>query len=653
MKILWKGTSRQLAGAAIGVALSMAGAPGYGSAVDAVPTPASNNCQCAADTYAIVNLVPGIGYRTRVNARGKAAFEFVSFQGRLRVGFFDGERMQDISPPGAEVAALGDMNAKSEVTAYAALPAGAAFNLFPFRWSRAAGWTPLPVLSADWDSFTGAINDRGVIAGASGIGPGEEGYRAVRWSAANRLLPLQAGAGFGESIASDINEHDVTAGYAYTTDRVPRTFIWDAAGRPTDLGTFGAAEAAGLVNNNRGEIAGWLNFSKPDFQAFLWSPGKGAARVGLHAIPGELNNVGELVGRVFDPDTGIDHAYVFSRARGLVDLHRAPFMSSDASQADDAGTVIGEMFSNSAGDFAQRAYRWSRSGQATDLNTRLLNVPDGLIVTQALRIAPSGDIIANSTAGLLLLSRSGGTDAPVLGPALVPDVVVPTVPFAIRLSFRDRNKTDTHSATVDWGDGSGVQVPAISERMGRGELSASHTYACAGDYNVVVRVVDSTGRATVQARQITIFPPLIQGIVGEGNLRAALPGAGQATLAFRLAAPLSLGKGQTPPFTFVLTGSVAFKGEQLERVSRNGNTISLEGTGKLRGQPGYRFRIEARDGQHGGTLAADRLAVRIEHAAARGKEPAVLSYGVADGSGDAGMRSREGILPPTALRLTD
>jgi hypothetical protein len=53
------------------------------------------------------------------------------------------------------------------------------------------------------------------------------------------------------------------------------------------------------------------------------------------------------------------------------------------------------------------------------------------------------------------------------------------------------------------------------------------------------------------------------------------------------------------------------------------------------------------------------LTVRIEHAEAAGTartgspRPPVLSYGVADTKSDAQGAAREGILPPTALRLMD
>jgi len=238
-------------------------------------------------------------------------------------------------------------------------------------------------------------------------------------------------------------------------------------------------------------------------------------------------------------------------------------------------------------------------------------------------------------------------------------MVRPGQPFTLTLSLRDRNKGDTHSATVDWGDGSGPQAAAISERRGRGELSAAHAYTGAGEYTIVVRVTDSSGKTTVQARRLSIFQPCVQGIAGEGSLAAAAGRAAQATLVFRLAAPLASACGQTRPFTFVLQGRVGFKGERLERVSRSGNTVRLEGSGKLDGKPGYRFSIEARDGQHGGALETDRLAVRIDRADgapganAESKRPAVLKVGVADSRREAVQTSREGILPPGALRLVE
>ncbi len=647
MSILRMRPAPRVASAALGATLVMAGVPGYGG--DRV----IDDRHGMADTYDIVNLVPGMGFRSRINTRGQAAFEYVSFADRLRVGFFDGERVRDISPPGSDTTSLGDMNEHGDVAEYGALPSNDGFDRVPFRWSLAAGWTRLPVLGASGTTFTDAMNDRGVIVGESYVVG--DGYRAVRWSATNDLARMKTLPGFGEAYASDINEHGTIVGTATDPAGAFHAFLWDTAGFPTDLGTFGATEAVGLSTNNRGDVAGWLDLYGPNFQSFLWSPGKGGTRVGLHTLPGALNNVGELVGRIYDPDTGVDHAYVFSCARGLLDLHRAPFTSSDASDVNDRGTVVGEMLSNIPGAYAHRAYRWSRSGEAVDLNTRLADPPGGLVVTQALKISPRGDIIANSNAGLVLLRRSGGTDAPVLGPIQIPDMVSPAEPVSLTLSFRDRNKGDVHSATVDWGDGAGPQTAAISERAGNGSLSASHTYAGAGDYNIVVRVTDSTGRTTMQARRVNIFQRCVPGIVGEGSLPAVAVRDAQTTMVFRLAAPLVSACGNTRPFTFVLQGRVVFKGERLERVSRDGNTVHLEGSGTLDGKPGYRFSIDARDGQHGGAFEPDRLTVRIGHIdpAGAGVTPHALSDGVANGKLESARASLEGILPPTALRLVE
>lgn len=671
MNILSRGRARHAAVEAVGAALCITGLPNVGVAGGATQGSVqdsegaeSSGGHGAADTYHIVNLAPGPGYASSINTRGQAAFEYVDLADRLRVKFFDGERVSELSPAASSYAVLGSMNEKGVIAMSAAMPFGEGYTAVPFRWSSTAGLTTLPALGAGGYSDASDINDHGDIAGFSDAGPVEGNYRAVRWNPANGLVKLPLPAGFGPSFAYQINEHGVSVGSAADPAGVEHALTWDAAGGQTDLGTLGGKEAAALRNNNRGDIAGWVNFSKPDFESFLWSPSRGATRAGLHTTPDHLNNVGELVGRIVNVDTGISHAYVFSRARGLVDLHRAPFDSSSASQVDDKGTIIGEMTNYGAANANfQRAYRWSRSGEAVDLNTRLFNPPLGLVVTEALKISPRGDIIANSSAGLVLLSRGGGTDAPVLGPVSAPDVLRPGQSFVIALSFRDRNKDDIHSATVDWGDGSGPQPAAVSERNGRGQLSAAHAYASASGYNIVVRVTDSTGRTTVQVQPVSTWSlrDCMPGIVGDGSLPAATSRAGQATLVFRLAAPLASACGNERPFTFTLQGRIAFKGERLERVSRNGNTVTLEGTGKLGGKPGYRFHIEARDGQHGGARETDRMTVRIEHAepmlrwsaSASGTQPAVFSYGVADTQQKAVQASREGILAPATLRLVE
>src|SRR5262249_30656847 len=60
--------------------------------------------------------------------------------------------------------------------------------------------------------------------------------------------------------------------------------------------------------------------------------------------------------------------------------------------------------------------------------------------------------------------------------------------------FVDDGKLDSHTATIDWGDGSGVQpADGVAEVIGTGSgvVLGSHTYAQDGDYTVTVLVTDN------------------------------------------------------------------------------------------------------------------------------------------------------------------
>lgn len=468
---------------------------------------AGGGAHAAQDIYGIINLAPPPVFRGFINARGQAAFEYTALDDHLHVGFFNGERVIDISPPRNDASTLGAVNDRGEVAFQARLgdpgnPVATPFQ--PYRWSAARGLVALRPFTAAADTFTNAINNRGEIVGASAIAPVEGSFRAIRWTAANRQLPLPSPPGIGEAGAGDINESNVSVGSGNDGSGASHVIVWDAAGRPTDLGTLGANTAFALYNNNRGDIAGMLDLTGPVAQAFLWSPGKGVVRVGPNTIAGRLNQLGELVGRI-QREGDANHAYLFSRARGLVDLHIPAFYATEAADVNDSSVVVG--LARPRADSGTLAYRWSRTGAAVDLNTRLRNPPSGLVLSAAIGIGANGDILANSNAGLLLLRRGGGgTDAPVLGPIQLAQPVL-NQPIRLTLSFRDRNPHDTHTATVDWGDGGGPQRAVVRESHGKGEVRAEHTYTTTGDFNVVVRVTDSTRRTTLLNQRISISPP--------------------------------------------------------------------------------------------------------------------------------------------------
>lgn len=70
--------------------------------------------------------------------------------------------------------------------------------------------------------------------------------------------------------------------------------------------------------------------------------------------------------------------------------------------------------------------------------------------------------------------------------------------------FVDPNLLDSHTATVNWGDGSATQPVVIFAGAGTGVLSASHTYADDGVYTVTVSVFDSAGGSDTKSFSVLV-----------------------------------------------------------------------------------------------------------------------------------------------------
>ena len=571
----------------------------------------------SGDIYGIVNLAPPTSYNGFVNARGQAAFEYPGPDDRTQVAFFNGDQLVDISPPGNDRTFVGGLNGQGEVIVNARFldaqsPGGMRYQ--PSRWSAGRGRVVLPALNAREYSSLDDINERGQIAGLSATSSDNSSVRAVRWTSANRLLSLPGVTGFVPGAAYGINDLDAVVGSGSGIDGGTTTLVWNAEGRPTNLGTFGARSAYGIRINNQSDILGWRFVDAATRGFFLSSPGKPAVSINA-AYPTTLNEAGEVIGAVRGPTTSEFRAFRYSRARGFLSLHPAGMFTSEANALNDDGVSVGLVRSSMPDE--GRAYRWSRTGVATDLNLRLHNTPTGLVVTEGLGIATNGDILAQSNAGLVFLRRGGGgTDAPVLGPIQIPALHENEL-AKLTLSFRDRNVRDTHTATIDWGDGSGPLPAVVRERNGAGTVQAEHRYGVAGEYRATVIVTDSARRRTTMSAFVRVG--FIDGaqLVGEGMLQSAIaPGSGVNSPAtrtsFRLAAPLSLTTDVGTPFAFRLLGRTSFTGETLDRITVDGNRIRLEGTGQLDNRQGYRFVIDAVADEGAKLASVSRLAVRIE-----------------------------------------
>ena len=73
-------------------------------------------------------------------------------------------------------------------------------------------------------------------------------------------------------------------------------------------------------------------------------------------------------------------------------------------------------------------------------------------------------------------------------------------------TFADLGADDTHTATVDWGDGTGVQEAVTTGDSAAASVQATHTYASAGTRTVTVCVADDEGAEGCDTSVLVVAP---------------------------------------------------------------------------------------------------------------------------------------------------
>lgn len=82
-----------------------------------------------------------------------------------------------------------------------------------------------------------------------------------------------------------------------------------------------------------------------------------------------------------------------------------------------------------------------------------------------------------------------------------------TVTLEADSTYRDAGAGDSHSATVDWGDGSAVEPAGVEPDVaepGSGRLTGAHTYSADGVYTVSIAVVDDDGATGRDSFVVTV-----------------------------------------------------------------------------------------------------------------------------------------------------
>lgn len=573
-----------------------------------------------AQLYSIINLAPDV-VGTFLNERGQAAFSSLVYRSN---SFFDGDRIHALRS--LDYTLIRGLNNRGTVVGLTEDGARPLSHLRSFTWTRTGGTRLLPVFGAE--AF--GVNDRNQVVGR--VPETNTSGRAVRWDPDGRVRALGPRPP-SQSNARDINNDGLAGGFADVAGGAVHAMLWDRAGRQIELGSLGGAYASADLVNERGQAAGQAFDAANRALGFFWSARSGLVplvpqRAGYLYIS-DLNDRGDIAGIVQVPGPIVrDYvAFRWSLARGFEWLAPAgPGIITDVLDLNNRNQMVGSL-QLPGGE--QRAVRWDGGAHPIDLNTRLYRPPAGLVLYAGRAINDAGTILAFSSAGLVML-RPGtrGTDAPVLGPISgVPNRVLVGQEIRGTVGFVDNAPNQTHSAAVSWDDNCTSPHPAVREAGGVGQVVFQHRFCAAGYYRVRVRVSDSGGRTTEVARYYDVADPALPAISGQGSLTAApgpAPRAGPGTpaLRFMLWAPLpgpaaasAAGRAQ-----LTLAGPFQFVGDRVATLSRQGDVVRMEGTGRYNGRAGYRFLAEASDGDRPGIAGRDRLRIRVTHTEPGGVE---------------------------------
>ena len=163
------------------------------------------------------------------------------------------------------------------------------------------------------------------------------------------------------------------------------------------------------------------------------------------------------------------------------------------------------------------------------------------VVSEAAKSVTGNHVYADNGAYTVKITVSDGESTAsgsfaVTAANLAPTASVPTPAplnegggLVIKASFNDPGTLDTHTATVDWGDGSGVQPLAVTETpFGppgstdgmTGTAAGNHPYVDNGRFRVTVCVKDDDGatRCDTANVQVANVPPVLKGGIEFGTV---------------------------------------------------------------------------------------------------------------------------------------
>lgn len=117
----------------------------------------------------------------------------------------------------------------------------------------------------------------------------------------------------------------------------------------------------------------------------------------------------------------------------------------------------------------------------------------------------------------IIVSTNNAPSAGVV--TLSPNPVTVNTAIFASANFTDADALNTHTATIDWGDGSGNQTCSVTESNGSGTVNCTKTsgYATANIYPVTITVSDGSLSGTSAVQYASVYAPTQASIFSAGQ----------------------------------------------------------------------------------------------------------------------------------------
>lgn len=175
---------------------------------------------------------------------------------------------------------------------------------------------------------------------------------------------------------------------------------------------------------------------------------------------------------------------------------------------------------------------------------------------------------------------------------------------ALSAALGDPGTNDTHTCSIDWGDG--TVAPGT---VGGGTCTGDHAYATGGLYTIAVVATDDDGGTGSDEIDVVVFDESTK-VTGGGFTMDD----GRTSFGFvAKRSPLGDLSGQLQAR---FPGRMRFHGDTVDSLVVIGRTATWTGTGRWDGSHGYTFEVTVEDNRNGGGKAAkkgapDRISIVI------------------------------------------